>query len=105
MYIIPICCMLSRVNPRQEVTPEGTVMAELSIGNVEAADSGSYFCQATNMYGRDQQLVQLTVQGKHILSKTDARMTNAGIIFSNTVCDMVNLKPHNLQSRLKNLRN
>lgn len=36
--------------------------AELQIVNAEAADSGAYFCQASNMYGKDQQLVQLQVQ-------------------------------------------
>lgn len=30
--------------------------------NVESSDSGQYFCQASNLYGRDQQLVQLIVQ-------------------------------------------
>ncbi|KAF4517520.1 hypothetical protein B566_EDAN006522, partial [Ephemera danica] len=28
----------------------------------EGGDAGAYFCQATNVYGRDQQLVQLAVQ-------------------------------------------
>lgn len=50
-----------RVSAKQDVTPDG-VIAELQIANVEAADSGAYFCQAANMYGRDQQLVQLLVQ-------------------------------------------
>lgn len=36
--------------------------AELQILNADASDSGAYFCQASNMYGRDQQLVQLLVQ-------------------------------------------
>lgn len=50
-----------RVHVKQDVTPDG-VTAELQIVNAEAADSGPYFCQARNMYGRDQQLVQLLVQ-------------------------------------------
>lgn len=50
-----------RVHVKQDVTPDG-VVAELQIVNAEAADSGAYFCQANNMYGRDQQLVQLLVQ-------------------------------------------
>ncbi|KAL3284947.1 hypothetical protein HHI36_019078 [Cryptolaemus montrouzieri] len=50
-----------RVNVKQDVTPDG-VAAELQIVNTEATDSGAYFCQATNMYGKDQQLVQLLVQ-------------------------------------------
>lgn len=29
--------------------------------NVDSSDSGPYFCQASNLYGRDQQLVQLQV--------------------------------------------
>jgi len=47
---------------KQEVTPDG-VIAQLQISSAEAADSGAYFCQANNLYGRDQQLVQLLVQG------------------------------------------
>ncbi|ERL93382.1 hypothetical protein D910_10674, partial [Dendroctonus ponderosae] len=50
-----------RVNSKQDVTPDG-VVAELQILNAAASDSGAYFCQASNMYGRDQQLVQLLVQ-------------------------------------------
>ncbi|XP_030757648.1 Down syndrome cell adhesion molecule-like protein Dscam2 isoform X3 [Sitophilus oryzae] len=50
-----------RVNAKQDVTPDG-VAAELQILNADASDSGAYFCQASNMYGRDQQLVQLLVQ-------------------------------------------
>lgn len=50
-----------RVHIKQDVTPEG-VQAEMQITNVDAGDSGAYFCQASNMYGRDQQLVQLLVQ-------------------------------------------
>ncbi|XP_018569506.1 Down syndrome cell adhesion molecule-like protein Dscam2 [Anoplophora glabripennis] len=50
-----------RVNVKQDVTPDG-VSAELQIVNADAKDSGAYFCQASNMYGRDQQLVQLLVQ-------------------------------------------
>lgn len=38
------------------------VAAELQLVNANAKDSGAYFCQASNMYGRDQQLVQLMVQ-------------------------------------------
>ncbi|XP_026827389.1 Down syndrome cell adhesion molecule-like protein Dscam2 isoform X4 [Ooceraea biroi] len=50
-----------RVAVKQEVTPDG-VIAQLQISSAEAADSGAYFCQANNLYGRDQQLVQLLVQ-------------------------------------------
>ncbi|XP_060535010.1 cell adhesion molecule Dscam2 isoform X1 [Cylas formicarius] len=50
-----------RVNVKQDVTPDG-VAGELQILNADASDSGAYFCQASNMYGRDQQLVQLLVQ-------------------------------------------
>lgn len=50
-----------RVHVKQDVTPDG-VAAEMQLASVEAADSGAYFCQASNMYGRDQQLVQLLVQ-------------------------------------------
>lgn len=47
---------------KQESTPDG-VIAQLQISSSEATDSGAYFCQASNLYGRDQQLVQLLVQG------------------------------------------
>lgn len=50
-----------RVLVKQDATPEG-VSAEVQIANVDSSDSGPYFCQASNLYGRDQQLVQLQVQ-------------------------------------------
>ncbi|XP_043277030.1 Down syndrome cell adhesion molecule-like protein Dscam2 isoform X3 [Venturia canescens] len=50
-----------RVTVKQEVTPDG-VVAQLQISSSEAPDSGAYFCRASNLYGRDQQLVQLLVQ-------------------------------------------
>ncbi|XP_024945332.1 Down syndrome cell adhesion molecule-like protein Dscam2 isoform X13 [Cephus cinctus] len=50
-----------RVTVKQEVIPDG-VVAQLQIASAEASDSGAYFCQASNLYGRDQQLVQLLVQ-------------------------------------------
>ncbi|XP_032686648.1 Down syndrome cell adhesion molecule-like protein Dscam2 isoform X7 [Odontomachus brunneus] len=50
-----------RVAVKQEVTPDG-VIAQLQISSAEATDNGAYFCQASNVYGRDQQLVQLLVQ-------------------------------------------
>lgn len=50
-----------RVNVKQDVSPDG-VSAELQIVNAEASDNGAYFCQASNMYGKDQQLIQLLVQ-------------------------------------------
>ncbi|XP_072747751.1 dscam family member AbsCAM isoform X5 [Anoplolepis gracilipes] len=50
-----------RAAVKQEVTPDG-IIAQLQISSAEAADSGAYFCQANNLYGRDQQLVQLLVQ-------------------------------------------
>ncbi|XP_025156475.1 Down syndrome cell adhesion molecule-like protein Dscam2 isoform X7 [Harpegnathos saltator] len=50
-----------RVAVKQEVTPDG-VIAQLQISSAEASDNGAYFCQASNVYGRDQQLVQLLVQ-------------------------------------------
>lgn len=50
-----------RVSIKQDATPDG-ISAEVQITNVESSDSGQYFCQASNLYGRDQQLVQLQVQ-------------------------------------------
>lgn len=50
-----------RVSIKQDATIEG-ISAEVQITNVESSDSGQYFCQASNLYGRDQQLVQLQVQ-------------------------------------------
>nr|XP_018897402.1 PREDICTED: Down syndrome cell adhesion molecule-like protein Dscam2 isoform X3 [Bemisia tabaci] len=50
-----------RVVVRQEVTEDG-VLASLHIKNADASDTGHYYCQASNLYGKDQQLVQLLVQ-------------------------------------------
>ncbi|XP_048515678.1 Down syndrome cell adhesion molecule-like protein Dscam2 isoform X2 [Athalia rosae] len=50
-----------RVTVKQEVTPDG-VVAQLQIASAEASDSGAYFCLASNLYGQDQQLVQLVIQ-------------------------------------------
>lgn len=46
---------------KQDSKPDG-VSAELQIRSVDASDSGPYFCRASNLYGNDQQLVQLHVQ-------------------------------------------
>lgn len=56
-----------RVTIKQDLSPEG-VTAEIRISGVEAGDSGSYFCQASNAYGREQQMVQLLVQGMSMKS-------------------------------------
>lgn len=55
-------CVLDtyRVTVKQDVTQDG-IAAEAQIVNVDSTDSGPYFCQASNLYGRDQQLVQLQV--------------------------------------------
>ncbi|KAL9905344.1 Down syndrome cell adhesion molecule 2 isoform 5-T8 [Glossina fuscipes fuscipes] len=50
-----------KISVKQEATPDG-VSAELQIRSVDATDSGPYFCRASNLYGNDQQLVQLQVQ-------------------------------------------
>ncbi|XP_059476003.1 cell adhesion molecule Dscam2 isoform X1 [Neocloeon triangulifer] len=50
-----------RYNTKQEMIPSG-VSFTLQIMSAEGSDAGSYYCQATNVYGRDQQLVQLAVQ-------------------------------------------
>lgn len=50
-----------RVSIKQDATSDG-IAAEVQIVTVESSDSGQYFCQASNLYGRDQQLVQLQVQ-------------------------------------------
>lgn len=52
---------IRRISVKQEATPDG-VSAELQIRTVDASDSGPYFCRASNLYGNDQQLVQLQVQ-------------------------------------------
>lgn len=52
-----------RVNVKSDLTPEGVALGELHIAGAESSDTGAYFCQASNLYGRDQQQVQLTVQG------------------------------------------
>lgn len=51
---------IDRVTVKQDVTQDG-IAAEAQIVNVDSTDSGPYFCQASNLYGRDQQLVQLQV--------------------------------------------
>lgn len=51
----------SRITIKQDATPDG-ISAEAQIANVDSSDTGPYFCQASNLYGRDQQLVQLQVQ-------------------------------------------
>ncbi|XP_046679200.1 Down syndrome cell adhesion molecule-like protein Dscam2 isoform X5 [Homalodisca vitripennis] len=50
-----------RLTMKQDITPDG-VTAELQISSTESADTGAYFCQASNLFGKDQQLVQLLVQ-------------------------------------------
>lgn len=60
-FTVTLSCV-KRVTVKREVTPDG-VIAQLQISSAEASDSGAYFCQASNLYGRDQQLVQLLVQG------------------------------------------
>lgn len=36
----------------------------MQILGAESSDAGAYFCQASNLYGKEQQLVNLHVQGK-----------------------------------------
>lgn len=55
-YFLPF-----RLTERQQTFGE-RVIASLQINNVQVEDGGSYVCQASNVYGRDQQLVQLYVQ-------------------------------------------
>ncbi|XP_025200616.1 Down syndrome cell adhesion molecule-like protein Dscam2 isoform X5 [Melanaphis sacchari] len=50
-----------RLIERQQTFGE-KVIASLQINNVQVDDGGSYVCQASNVYGRDQQLVQLYVK-------------------------------------------
>ncbi|XP_027854261.2 cell adhesion molecule Dscam2 isoform X3 [Aphis gossypii] len=50
-----------RLTERQQTFGE-KVIASLQINNVQVDDGGSYVCQASNVYGKDQQLVQLYVQ-------------------------------------------
>lgn len=64
---------------KREVTPDGEI-AQLQISNAEASDSGAYFCQASNLYGRDQQLVQLLVQGTTIDAKRDIRLMQQSFV-------------------------
>jgi len=56
-----VCFVRFRLTERQQTFGE-KVIASLQISNVQVDDGGSYVCQASNMYGRDQQLVQLYVQ-------------------------------------------
>lgn len=57
--LILIYCF--RLTERQQTFGE-KVIASLQISNIQTDDGGSYVCQASNLYGRDQQLVQLYVQ-------------------------------------------
>ncbi|KAK6627070.1 hypothetical protein RUM44_009547 [Polyplax serrata] len=50
-----------KVSLKQDPSPEG-VTGEIRIEAAEPSDSGAYFCQASNAYGREQQMVQLSVQ-------------------------------------------
>lgn len=62
-FILKIYLFLffQRLTERQQTFGE-KVIGSLQINNVQVDDGGSYVCQASNMYGRDQQLVQLYVQ-------------------------------------------
>lgn len=60
---VKVCLLIFRVTIKSDLSPESVVLGELHIAGAESGDSGAYFCQASNLYGRDQQLVQLTVQG------------------------------------------
>lgn len=51
-----------RISIRQDSTSDG-VLAEMQILGTESSDAGAYFCQASNLYGKEQQLVNLHVQG------------------------------------------
>ncbi|XKL60149.1 hypothetical protein PGB90_001165 [Kerria lacca] len=50
-----------RISIRQDPTSDG-VLAEMQILGTESSDAGAYFCQASNLYGKEQQLVNLHVQ-------------------------------------------
>ncbi|XP_050537388.1 cell adhesion molecule Dscam2 isoform X2 [Daktulosphaira vitifoliae] len=50
-----------RHTERQQMFGE-KIVASLQINNVQTSDGGSYVCQASNIYGKDQQLIQLYVQ-------------------------------------------
>ncbi|KAF3428323.1 hypothetical protein E2986_02509 [Frieseomelitta varia] len=83
-----------RVTVKREVTPDG-VIAQLQISSAEASDSGAYFCQASNLYGRDQQLVQLLVQDffsrEMSLHKHCSRITRALIFIESIVLKIAGL--------------
>lgn len=55
--------IIFRITIRQDPTTDG-VLAEMQILGAESSDAGAYFCQASNLYGKEQQLVNLHVQGK-----------------------------------------
>lgn len=62
---IIIMIKFCRISVKQDLLPEG-VMAEIRITGSDSSDSGAYFCQASNVYGREQQMVQLFVQGTNV---------------------------------------
>lgn len=53
---------------RQDDTAEGGVLGEMQITSVDGSDAGTYFCQAVNSYGKEQQMLSLHVLG--IYNKT-----------------------------------
>lgn len=61
MFLFYIFGFQFRLTERQQTFGE-KVIASLQINNVQIDDGGSYVCQASNVYGSDQQLVQLYVQ-------------------------------------------
>lgn len=60
IFVFPAMILFS-MTERQQTFGE-KVIASLQVNNVQVDDGGSYVCQASNVYGRDQQLVQLYVQ-------------------------------------------
>jgi hypothetical protein len=45
---------------------DSALVSALIVNEARPSDSGSYVCHASNMFGREQQLLQLVVQGKFL---------------------------------------
>ena len=60
--------MWSKLDNQSEITQSAVSGGKLLLQNVQASDSGVYFCLASNVLGQKQARVQLVVNGKPMLT-------------------------------------